>query len=85
MSIHQEIHSYMARELLQGDGVDLTDSTPLLELGILDSFSTLKLVAWIESQYSIKIGAEDVTGENFATIDSIAGLTNRYIAAQKGT
>lgn len=81
MSICHEIHEYLSTEMLQHEGADLTTATPLLELGILDSFSTLKLVAWLESRYGTKIGAEDVTGENFATIDSIAALTTRYLAA----
>lgn len=76
----EEIRGYIQTELMEGGGEDLTDTTALLELGILDSFSMLKLVEWLENRFSIQVDSGDVTAENFATIESIVGLVDRYLS-----
>jgi len=46
--IRQTVKSYILKEFLFGENPDeLTDSTPLITGGILDSIATLKLVAFM--------------------------------------
>jgi hypothetical protein len=46
--ITQAIHDYILREFLPGeDPAELTDATPLITGGVLDSISTLKLVVFL--------------------------------------
>jgi acyl carrier protein len=48
---------------------DLKDSDALLESGIVDSLGVLDLVNFIEEGFSINVVDEELTPENFQTID----------------
>ena len=43
----------------------------ILELGILDSPSILELIAWIEKTFSVDIADNEITIDNFGTINAI--------------
>ena len=50
------IKNYILQEFLPGEDPDeLTDSTPLISSGILDSLATLRLVSFLEEEYQIEI------------------------------
>ena len=69
------IKAYILEEFLPGENPEeLTDSTPLITGGILDSIATLKLVAFIEEQYEIEIQAHEADVEYLNTISDIANL-----------
>ena len=69
------VKDYLLKEFLQGEDPNaLTDSTPLITGGVLDSLSTLKLVSFLEEKYNVKIEAHEADVENLDTIDSIASL-----------
>jgi acyl carrier protein len=59
------------------EGVD--DATPLFSSSLLDSFSIVELITFIESQAGIKMDAWDVTLDN---LDSI-GQILRYVDLKK--
>lgn len=59
-----------------GSRVDnLPDNAPLFADGLLDSFSMLALVAWVEKTADIKFGILDVTVENLESIEAIVRFT----------
>ena len=63
------------REFLPGeDPSELTDTTPLITAGVLDSIATLKLVMFIEERYGISLQAHEVDPEHLDTISQIAEL-----------
>jgi len=69
------IKEYILKEFLPGESPDqLTDSTPLITGGILDSLATLKLVAFLEERFDIEIQAHEADREHLNTIDDIAAL-----------
>lgn len=75
MNIGQSIKSYILSEFLPDeDPAQLTDSTPLITTGILDSIATLKLVLFLEEQFSISIEAYEADSEHLDTIELIAKL-----------
>lgn len=45
---------------------------PLLQNGILDSLGVLELVSYIEQEYGIVVDDEDMSPDNFQTIERIA-------------
>jgi acyl carrier protein len=51
----------------------------LLESGILDSMGILKLVAFIEKRFNIKVDDTELVPENFETIRSL----ERWVASKK--
>ena len=69
------IKDVILKEFLPGeDPYELTDTTPLITGGILDSIATLKLVMFIEERYGISLQAHEVDAEHLDTISQIAQL-----------
>jgi acyl carrier protein len=69
------IKDVILKEFLPGeDPAELTDTTPLITGGILDSIATLKLVMFIEERYGISLQAHEVDPEHLDTISQIAQL-----------
>ena len=58
----------------------LKDGDPLLESGILDSLGVLDLVHFAEQEFSIHIADEELTPENFESVDSITNFVRSKTA-----
>lgn len=52
------------------DDIDLDED--LLGNGLVDSLGMIKLVLFLEKEFNVHIGPEDMTVENFNTIQSIS-------------
>lgn len=78
MSIHEiktTVKSYILQEFLPGEDPDqLTDTTPLVTGGILDSIATLKLVSFLEEQFKIELAPHETDADHLNTIADIATL-----------
>jgi acyl carrier protein len=78
--IEKVVHGYILNEFLPGeDPGELTDRTPLITGGILDSITTLKLVVFLEEHFGITVEAHEAGVEH---LDSIAQIA-RLIAVKK--
>jgi acyl carrier protein len=74
-NVRAEIKEYILREFLPGEVPEaLTDTTPLVTGGILDSLATLKLVGFLEERFAISLEAHEVDAEHLDTIGSIDDL-----------
>ena len=66
------INDYISRELVQDPALlPLADETSLLDSGILDSLSLLRLVVFLEERFAITMGDADLLPENFASVNAI--------------
>ena len=73
--IETKLQEYILSEFLVGEDPDeLTDGTPLMTTGVLDSIGTLKLVTFLEEQFSIALEAHEASVDHLNTIKDIAGL-----------
>jgi acyl carrier protein len=73
--ISASVHEFLLREVTSGeDSHGLTDQTPLITGGILDSISTLKLVTLLEDLFRITIEAHEAVADNLDTIAQISAL-----------
>ena len=71
--IKESVREYLLKSFFEGGNVEeLTDSTPLITGGILDSISTLQLVSFLEDSYKIEFQANEVEQDNLNTISRIA-------------
>ncbi len=61
--------TYIQSTLLGGR--EVTDQQDLLLSGMIDSLGVMSLVAFLEETYEIQVPFQDVTIENFATIETI--------------
>ena len=73
--IESVVKDFVLKEFLPGeDPSELTDSTPLITGGVLDSIATLKVVMFIEERFGITLQAHEVDSEHLDTIAQIAQL-----------
>lgn len=71
---------YVKREYLEeGDDREVTETTPLISGGIVDSFSMVSLKRFLEKKFSIAIPDADASPEAFDNVNSIVALVNRFI------
>jgi acyl carrier protein len=66
------INDYISRELVPDAALlPLMNETSLLDSGILDSLSLLRLVVFLEERFEITMGDADLLPENFASVNAI--------------
>ena len=76
--ITQVVHRFILSEFLPGeDPNELTDRTPLITGGILDSISTLKLVVFLEEHFGIAVEAYEAGVNHLDSIGQISALVRR--------
>ena len=81
--LKQLILDYVKREYLEeGDDRVITESSPLISGGIVDSFSMVSLKRFLERKFSIAIPDADASPQAFDNVNSIAALVTRF--QQKG-
>ncbi len=75
------INDYISKELVQDASLlPLGHTTSLLETGILDSLSLLRLVVFIQDRFGVIVDDVDLVPENFESVDTICG----YLRSQEG-
>jgi acyl carrier protein len=79
------INDYISREFVQDPALlPLANDASLLDSGILDSLSLLRLKVFLEERFGITIGSTDLLPENFASVNTIcAYLRAREPAKQE--
>ncbi|MDD6667424.1 MAG: phosphopantetheine-binding protein [Lachnospiraceae bacterium] len=59
------------------DSVDFAEEKSLIGDHILDSFAIINLVGELEDAFDITIGPEEMTRENFDSVDQIEEMVKR--------
>lgn len=79
--VKHEVKSFVLENFLPGeDPANLTDDTPLISGGILDSIGTLKLVVFLENQFGVTLEAHEAGADHLDNIDSIDQLIRSKVA-----
>ena len=69
------VKEFILKEFVPGeDPNQLTETTPLITGGILDSLATLKLVAFLEERFGIAVAAHEADVEHMNTLKDITAL-----------
>ena len=72
-TIQDQVHDYIVQNFLFGEETDeLQDDDSLLELGVLDETGVLELVLFLEETYGVTVNRDDLSPENFESVNSIA-------------
>jgi acyl carrier protein len=69
-----EIRSFITQRFPQAE---VTDSCDIFEFGFVNSLFAMELVMFIETTFGITIPNEELTLDNFRTIDAMAGVITR--------
>lgn len=78
--IRETVREFIAEELASG-AAEITDDTPLIEQEIMDSTGILTVIGFLEDEYDIYIDADDVSVDQFRSVNAIADLV---LAKQAG-
>ena len=74
------INDYISREFVQDPALlPVANATSLMESGILDSLTLLRLVVFLEERFGITMGDADLLPENFASVNTICA----YVRARE--
>ena len=78
--IYLKVKNFFVEEILDGEDEGLDAQTPLLELGILNSMEIMRLVGFIEDEWSVTYPEENIRPEFLGTLalicDQIRVLTD---------
>ena len=78
----QRIKNFIMEQFLPGeDPNELTDDTPLISGGILDSIATLQLVMYIEETFRVSFEPHEVDKENLDSLNLMVHLLESKTAA----
>jgi acyl carrier protein len=73
--ITRTVRDYILDEFLPGeDPAELTDATPLITGGILDSIGTLKLVVFLEERFGVLVEAHEAGIDHLDTVGRIVEM-----------
>ncbi len=70
------IREFLLTKVLKGGA--LRDDESFWETRAIDSLGILRLIAFLEDTFKIKVPGRDVTAETFSSIDSV----HRYLAGR---
>jgi len=77
-----KIRDYLSQNFLFSDqGFEYDDDDSFLELGIIDSFGFMELLHWVEREFSISVGDDELVPDNF---DSVSKLSSFILDKQSG-
>jgi acyl carrier protein len=75
------INEFISKELVQDASLlPLDNATSLLDSGILDSLSLLRMVVFLQERFGVAVDDVDLVPENFDSVDSICA----YLRARDG-
>jgi acyl carrier protein len=73
--ILERVKKYILEEFLPDeDPAALTDDTPLMTSGVLDSVATLKLVTFLEEEFPIQIQPHEADADHLDSLQAITAL-----------
>lgn len=85
MPINEKIKHFILTELAQDfSQVELTDTIPLIDSGILDSFGIMSLLGYLEESFSVEISGDDLVPDNFSSIETISKFISQKSSAVIG-
>jgi acyl carrier protein len=78
--IQREVRAFLLEHSAAPNPGELGNQDSLLEMGILDSLAMLDLIAHLEGRYGVTVGEDEMTPENFDSIDAIVDFLGHKAA-----
>lgn len=77
-SITDKIRSYVLEETF-ADGGKINNETMVFKEGYFDSMGFVRLVSFLENEFSIRISDEDLVEKNFESINAISSFVKNRL------
>jgi acyl carrier protein len=82
--IEQDIRRFVVAKFLFGrDDAELKSDTSFIDAGIIDSMSLVELIGFLGDRYGIVVDDDELTPENFDSIDCIRRFAERKLSAAR--
>ena len=86
MTTKEILTEFILKELATDNAAKyLDENQSLLESGVIDSLGIMKLLAFIEEEFKIKVLDEELIPENFDTITGIMNLIEKKKISMVGS
>lgn len=77
MNIQDRVRQFIEANFYIADRSQMSDTTSLLDNGIVDSTGVMEVVAWLESELGVKVDDTEILPENLDSIARIAAFAAR--------
>jgi len=82
MTIQDQLKNYiMSQFLFEQDQQSLEPDDDLLNQGIIDSMGVLELINYMEETLGVQVSDEEITPENFRSLNTLMNLVRQKIEA----
>ena len=79
--VESAILTFIADRFTTPPGVEeVAITTPLVETGIVDSVGILLIVRFVEEEFGVRVEADDLVLENFATVEAVRDFVTSRLA-----
>jgi acyl carrier protein len=79
MNIEDKVREFIVKNLYYAEGAALNDEASFLAEGVIDSMGAMELVAFVESEFKIKVEMSEVVVKNFDSIRKMADFVRRKL------
>ena len=76
-SVRDVVKRFIQEELSYGLGDGMSREMDLIEEGVIDSMSLLRLVSFLEERFQIEVRDQDLVPENFRSLAAVEAFVNR--------
>jgi len=77
--IRKKVRAFIVENFLFGDENGVKDVTSFLDEGIIDSTGILEMVSFLEEEFGITVGDEELVPENLGSINNVVAYLERKI------
>lgn len=79
-AIKAKLQDFIVTEILRNPAFPLTDDTPLLKDGLIQSLAMVNIYMFIETTFGIEAPVESMSTENVETIEGLAAFVQAQMA-----
>ena len=81
MDTEAKIERYLIDEIMMADArTNIDPDQSLISSGVLDSVALLRLILFLEEQFGINVGRDEVVPDNFETINNMKAFIQRKLS-----
>jgi len=84
MTVRERVRQFIVENFYVSDPSELADDSLLVTSGVIDSTGMLEMIAFVETEFGIRIDDEEMTPENLESISRIAAFVARKRSAAVG-
>ncbi len=77
MEMERKIREFIIKNLYYADDNPIGDEDSFLETGVVDSMGVMELVGYVQSEFGIEVGQEEIVVENFDSIRKLADFVRK--------